>query len=91
MAADKKTIIVDSIVFFSLDFNLDHLKALLNGSSALIDIVIDIVDVNDDKLCESVSSAEGLELILPVSDLVNLVSLHRVDIHDVDEGRDFVN
>jgi hypothetical protein len=70
---------------------LHHLEALLGCCSADVDIVISILDVEDNELGETVTTAKGSELVLPIEVCIDLIGSHGEDIDNLHKGGDFVD
>lgn len=86
MSVDNEGFVVVTKVGDSGDLNLDHLESLLESTSAHISIMVCVFNVKDNELTESVSATESGETKLPVSVLIDLVSSHCENIHNLYEG-----
>lgn len=91
MGVHDESAIVVSEIFHSCNLNLDHFESLLGCSSAHIDIIVCILDVQYDELRKSVSSTEGSEIVLPIRILIDFVGSHGKYIYNLDEGWYFVD
>jgi len=91
MRVDNKCTVINSKVFLPHNFYLNHSKSLSDGSSASIIIIVYVFNIYNDKFRKSISSKHALELVLPISSLVNFLCHHCLDVHDVDTVTDFVH
>lgn len=91
MSVNNECLVILSEVTHSSNFNLDHLEFLSGSCSAYVNIEVSVFNIKNNEFCQSISSAKSSKLILPVSNLINLIGLHCEDIYDMNEGRDFIN
>lgn len=85
MCVNNEGAIVIAEIAFSGDFNLHHAESLSSCGFAHIDVEVSVLYIKHNKLCQSVTTAECLEFMFPIHDLVNLMCLHSVNINDMDK------
>ena len=61
MRVDDECFVVDAKVLFARDFDLHLPEALLDGGSAAVEIIVDVLDADNDELGEPVSAQNRLE------------------------------
>lgn len=91
MRAHDKSLVVYTKILFACYFNGDLPEFLFDSCSAVIEVVVHILDVNHYELTHPVSAKNRTETMLPVCGFVNFEGLHCFHIQDVDRLGDFVN
>ena len=91
MSVDHKRSIVYTEIFCSGDFYLDHPVLLSGRCPRHVNIHVRIFNIQNNKLREALSASQTSELIVPVFDGIDFVSLHGVHIDDMDRGGDLVD
>jgi len=83
MAIDNNCMIIDSIIFFTRQFNLNLSESLSYSCTAGVIIIIHIFNIHYNKFRHSVSSHDTLKFVFPVRSFVNFESLHGFNIKNV--------
>ena len=65
--------------------NLNLSKFLPNCCSTRVKIIVYVFNVKNDVLCHSVSAKYSLELMLEISLLINFISLHSLNINNMNK------
>lgn len=88
---DIKCVIITPVIALSCQLHIDWFELLLDRSSRVVQICVDIFDVDNDEFWEAVSIKKRFERVLPVRDHVNFKCLHRLNIDNMDEFRNLVD
>jgi len=83
MSVHDEGLVVGAKVLDSCDLDLDHLELLLGCTSTDIQIVVDVLNVQDYELRETVTTAKRCEFVLPISVLVYFIGPHGENINDL--------
>ena len=88
---DDERAVVVAEVSRACNLHLHHLEALFCRRARHVHIVVGVLDVQHNKLGETVSPAECAERVLPVGVLIYFVSPHGEDIDHLHERRDLIH
>ena len=91
MRVQRKNSIVHAKVLLACDFDSAELELLFDGGSAIIQIRVYWLNVENDELAQSIAAHDGLEGLFPVCCLIDLKRAHCLHIDNMHELGDLVD